>query len=272
MFKSVMARRPWAAVVAQLFVVMLLLAGCSEDTGSSGNRTTLVPMQPGTMTPGTMTPGTMTPGTMTPGTMTPGTMTPGTMTPGTMTPGMDTMTPGTDEMTPGMDTMPMAGVGGGDNTGTMSEAQTCIDDAAAMGMTDACTVCGCTNCTAEINDCADDACRAIVDCGRAAGCSGSDCYCGIGADPIVCALTGATGPCMQEIVDASGLLGTEGCTSVELCASPLTMLGDTDPTNAVERASALSVCSQGQEASDGVPLANIPPSEAIAGMCETECN
>ena len=125
-------------------------------------------------------------------------------------------------------------------------------------------------CLAEIMNCQDEACNSVVACGQAAGCSGSECYCGVGVDPVVCAITGASGPCMNEIATASGLIGTGSCSEAQYCASDLSMLGTTDPDNPVQRARALSVCTQGQRASAGSPPL-VEPTPEIMGMCQTEC-
>jgi hypothetical protein len=155
--------------------------------------------------------------------------------------------------------------------GGVNDAASCIAAAAADGRTGACTECGCMKCLAEIMNCQDEPCQSVVTCGQAAGCSGSACYCGVDVDPIVCAISGASGPCMNEIATASGLVGTsDTCTANNACASDLSMLGDTDPDNPVQRARALSVCTQGQRASAGSPPL-VEPTPEIMGMCETEC-
>jgi len=159
------------------------------------------------------------------------------------------------------------GGGGGDPTAT------CIADAAAMGRTGACTECGCMKCLAEIMNCQDQPCADVVACGQTNGCKGRDCFCGSNLDAIMCAINGAQGPCIPEIASAAGVC-TAGMEA--MCASDLSAV--TNPTSAmydannpVSRANAVSVCTRGQEADPGVPLAGIPAVEAIAGMCETEC-
>jgi hypothetical protein len=152
----------------------------------------------------------------------------------------------------------------------VNDTASCIAEAAADGRTGACPECGCMKCLAEIMNCQDEGCQSVVACGQAAGCSGSDCYCGIDADPVICAILGAEGPCMNEIAVASGLVADGTCTANNLCASPLSMLGMNDPDNAVQRARALSICTQGQEASPGSPP-TVPASPEIMGMCEAEC-
>jgi hypothetical protein len=155
--------------------------------------------------------------------------------------------------------------------GGVTDSASCIASAAADGRTGACTECGCMKCLAEIMNCQDEACSSVVSCGQAAGCSGSDCYCGIGRDAIQCAIIGAEGPCMNEIATASGLVADGTCAANNECASPLSMLAMTDPDNAVQRARALSICSQGQRASAGSPPL-VEPTPEIAGMCMTECS
>jgi hypothetical protein len=75
---------------------------------------------------------------------------------------------------------------------------------------------------------------------------------------------------MNEIATASGLVADGTCTANDQCASPLSMLAMTDPTNPVQRARALSVCTQGQRASAGSPPL-VEPTPEIMGMCQTEC-
>jgi hypothetical protein len=161
--------------------------------------------------------------------------------------------------------MDAAGTGGADAT------QECIAEAAAMNRTGACTECGCMRCLQDIMNCTDEACSSVVACGQAAGCKGRDCYCGVGVDVLMCAINGASGPCMNEIATASGV-----CTgAANMCATMLSAV--TNPTsdmydanNPVSRANAVSVCTRGQVADPGVPLL-VPAVPAIAGMCETEC-
>jgi hypothetical protein len=167
--------------------------------------------------------------------------------------------------------MTAGGTGGGGGGGGDATAM-CIADAAAMGRTGACTECGCMKCLDKINDCQDDLCANVVACGQMNGCKGRDCYCGVGVDALMCAINGATGPCMMEIATAAGVC-TAGMES--LCASDLSAVTNPtsamyDATNPVSRANLVSVCTRGQVADPGVPgiVAAVP---AIAGMCETEC-
>jgi hypothetical protein len=158
------------------------------------------------------------------------------------------------------------GAGGGDPVAT------CIANAAAMGRTGACTECGCMKCLAEINNCQDEPCASVVACGQMNGCRGRDCFCGAGRNALDCALMGAQGVCMNEIAAAAGICPGEPMT----CATDLSAI--TNPTsnvydamNPVSRANQVSICTRGQVADEGVPIAGIPATPAIAGMCETEC-
>ena len=158
---------------------------------------------------------------------------------------------------------------GGMGGGEVSDVDSCIAAAAADGRTGACPECGCMKCLAEVMNCQDDACQSVVTCGQNAGCSGSACYCGEGVDPINCAIfPGPSGPCMNEIEAASGLVADGTCTAMG-CASALSMLATTDPNNAVQRARALSICTQGQRYAPAT--AATPEAPEIMGMCETEC-
>lgn len=162
------------------------------------------------------------------------------------------------------------GGAGGEGGGSGDPVATCIADAAANGRTGACAECGCMKCLAEIMNCQDEGCQAVVACGQTNGCSGSACYCGAGVEPLACAIfPGPSGPCINEIEAASGLVANGTC-ATKTCASALSMLSTTDPNNAVQRARALSVCTQGQRyaAATGVT----PETPEIMGMCETECN
>ena len=154
-----------------------------------------------------------------------------------------------------------AGAGGGD-------AATCIADAAAMDRTGPCPECSCNKCLAQIMACQDEPCMNIVNCGQDAGCKGRECYCGT-ADVLTCGLGQPNGMCRMVIETSSGLVADGTCTANN-CASPLSMLSETDPDNPVNRANALSVCSRGQDAAEEVP-GIAPAVPEIMGMCETEC-
>jgi hypothetical protein len=262
----------------------LVLGGCKDDGGESGNAGTTgaVGGTTGGSIAGTTGGSAGVAGTMTggaggvAGTMTggmggvAGTMTggAGAMTGGVdgMTGGVGGMTGGMDAMTGGMDAM-TGGMGGG--TGEVTDTASCIAAATADGRTGACPECGCMKCLAEVMNCQDDGCQAVVTCGQAAGCSGSACYCGEGVDPINCAIfPGPSGPCINEIETASGLVAAGTC-ETKTCASALSMLATTDPDNAVQRARALSICTQGQRFA--AATAATPEAPEIMGMCETEC-
>ncbi len=169
--------------------------------------------------------------------------------------------------TGGMNAGGTGGGGGGDPTAM------CIADAAAMNRTGACTECGCMKCLDKIDACQDELCANVVACGQMHGCKGRDCYCGVGVDAIMCAVNGATGPCMMEIATAAGvcMAGMEANCATDLSAVTNPTSAMYDATNPVSRANAVSVCTRGQVADPGVPIAGIPASPAIAGMCETEC-
>jgi hypothetical protein len=156
--------------------------------------------------------------------------------------------------------------------GGVTDSASCIAAAAADGRTGACPECGCMKCLAEIMNCQDEGCQAVVACGQASGCSGSACYCGAGVDAIACAFypvtAGPSGPCINEIESASGLVAAGTCNPKE-CASPLSMLATSDPDNAVQRARALSICTQGQPFA--AATAATPEAPEIMGMCEAEC-
>jgi len=164
--------------------------------------------------------------------------------------------------------MTAGGTGGGDGDGSAM----CIADAAAMGRTGACTECGCMKCLEKINGCQDDLCADVVACGQMNGCKGRDCYCGVGVDAIMCAINGATGPCMMEIATAAGVCtaGMEANCATDLSAVTNPTSAMYDANNPVSRANAVSVCTRGQVADPGVP-GLVDPVPAIAGMCETEC-
>jgi hypothetical protein len=77
--------------------------------------------------------------------------------------------------------------------------------------------CACAHCATQLSACfasqdreldggdpqRDQACQAIVECGWASGCSGSDCYCGVGVDRNTCLQQGneghPAGPCAGVI-------------------------------------------------------------------------
>jgi cysteine-rich repeat protein len=113
-----------------------------------------------------------------------------------------------------------------------------------VGNSEACATCSCRACTSVMVQCyaSTDAtknarCRALVDCGRAEGCSGDDCYCG-GWDPISCALGFADGPCKSEVQAAAE------------STSPLTIQGRSNDTfYALGRANAVAACARTQCAS-----------------------
>ena len=170
-----------------------------------------------------------------------------------------------------------AGSAGAAGTMMMADASVddvtaCIADAASKGRTGACPECGCMKCLAEIMNCQDEGCQGVVTCGQDSGCSGSACYCGEGVDALTCAfyptLAGPSGPCISAIETASGLVADGTCATKE-CASQLSMLAMTDPDNAVQRARALSICTQGQPFAAATALT--PEAPEIQGMCETEC-
>ena len=113
-----------------------------------------------------------------------------------------------------------------------------------VGNSEACATCSCRECTSVMVQCygSSDAtknarCKALVDCGRARGCSGDDCYCG-GWDPISCALGFSDGPCKGEVEAAAE------------STSPLTIQGRADdPFYAVGRANAVAACARSECAS-----------------------
>jgi hypothetical protein len=111
--------------------------------------------------------------------------------------------------------------------------------------------CACAHCAAQLVACFDSAaqetdgdrtrdnfCRQIVECGWAAKCVGSDCFCGTGVDRVTC-LTQATGPCRRLILEASQCAGApdgEG-----YCA----LAAQADHSTAVGRASEVALCVTG---------------------------
>jgi len=269
-------RKLWLGVAC---AIALGLGGCKDEADDGNAGTGAVSGGVGGMTGGTVagTTGGGTAGTM--GGMTGGAAgTVGGMTGGSPTTGgMGGMTGGAGGMmTGGMGGMTggMGGTTGGTGGGSVEVTDTasCIAAAAADGRTGACPECGCMKCLAEVMNCQDEGCQAVVTCGQAAGCSGSACYCGEGVDALTCAFypatAGPSGPCVTEIETASGLVANGMC-ETKACASLLSMLSTTDPNNAVQRARALSICTQGQPFAAATPAT--PEAPEIIGMCEAEC-
>lgn len=154
-----------------------------------------------------------------------------------------------------------AGSGGGN---------TCVDDGTMNGLSQACAECGCTKCAQQVNNCQDAACQSVLSCGVRTGCRGTDCYCGIGVPVATCLMQPATGPCMNEIVAASGVVVgmTTGCSTADACAVALST-ARTDPANPLYRANAVSECNSGAPAvMDAQGNVTTP---AIQGMCSAEC-
>jgi hypothetical protein len=121
-----------------------------------------------------------------------------------------------------------------------------------------------------VNSCQDAACQSVLACGIRTGCKGTDCYCGVGVAVADCLNTGASGPCMNEIVAASGVMVgvTAGCTEVSKCAVALSTLR-TDPTNPLYHADQVSQCTKGADAvTDAMGMVTTP---AVPGMCMAEC-
>ena len=158
------------------------------------------------------------------------------------------------------------GGGGSGGSGDM-----CVDNGTASGLTPACASCGCTKCAAQVATCQDAACQSVLACGVSAGCTGTACYCGIGVAVADCLNIGASGPCMQQIVAASGVvIGSTGCSAVDKCAvalSPLTM----QMGNPLYAANQVSACTKGTPAvMDAMGAITTP---AVPGQCAavTEC-
>jgi cysteine-rich repeat protein len=101
----------------------------------------------------------------------------------------------------------------------------------------ACSACSCRSCTAVMVNCFGSSnaamnarCKTMVDCGRARGCSGSDCYCG-DYDLFSCVLGLANGPCRAEVEAAAE------------STAPLTIQERADDTRyALGRANAVAEC------------------------------
>lgn len=82
--------------------------------------------------------------------------------------------------------------------------------------------CACRFCSLQITACVDSVrdddgdaardehCRAIIECSLAAGCSGTECYCGAAVDQITCLAAandgGTNGPCERTILAAGNCL------------------------------------------------------------------
>jgi hypothetical protein len=150
---------------------------------------------------------------------------------------------------------------GGDNM--------CADTGVMNGLTQACASCGCDKCPAQVASCQDAACQSVLACGIRTGCTGTDCYCGIGVAVTACLQQPAMGPCMNEIVAASGVvIGSTGCATADACAVALSGLR-TMPANALYRSNAVSECTKGAPAvTDAMGMVTTP---AIVGMCAVEC-
>jgi cysteine-rich repeat protein len=78
-----------------------------------------------------------------------------------------------------------------------------------LGTSDACATCSCQKCQSVTVSCFGSAdatknarCKALVDCGRAKGCSGTDCYCG-SVDLFTCLFGGGNGRCRAEVEAAA---------------------------------------------------------------------
>lgn len=142
------------------------------------------------------------------------------------------------------------------------EGNACVDNGVMNGLSDSCAGCGCANCAVDVENCQDAACQSVLSCGIAAGCSGNECYCGIGVAAGTC-LTMASGPCMQQIVTASGVqVGAMGCMTVETCAGAL-LTATADMTNPLFRANKVAACVNGTPAT--------MTAAAVPGMCMAEC-
>lgn len=145
----------------------------------------------------------------------------------------------------------------------------CVDNGTMNGLSPACAECGCTKCATQVSACQDAACQSVLACGIRTGCTGTDCYCGIGVAVTACLQQPATGPCMNEIVAASGVMvGSTGCATADSCAVALsglrTMVG-----NPLYSSNAVSECTKGTAAvTDAMGMVTTP---AVPGMCMAEC-
>lgn len=73
-----------------------------------------------------------------------------------------------------------------------------------LGTSDACGVCVCSECGAELDTCANTpGCPEILACVRENGCSGTDCFCGDAA-LTRCFNGGGDGPCKDVVLAAPG--------------------------------------------------------------------
>jgi hypothetical protein len=143
----------------------------------------------------------------------------------------------------------MTGGAGGSTAGSggMSAPSACLE---LLGQSDACGQCVCNQCEELVTSALGGAnaaeARAVLDCGVANCCVGTDCYCGTGVDLITCYVS-QTGPCISQIEMAAGT--TDPFTINSAC---------TGTGSACGRARALAACIQGD------------PNTATAAMCP-EC-
>jgi hypothetical protein len=137
-----------------------------------------------------------------------------------------------------------------DDAADTASCTTCLDQAESFGQdrTDSLVVCSCASCADQLDACynmadATDAanCRAVVECGQAAGCKGTECYCGVGVAIADCVSTGGTGDCKEEIAVAAGCENEATPTDEAACVAA----ARAEAGSAVALASAVGECTTG---------------------------
>jgi hypothetical protein len=159
--------------------------------------------------------------------------------------------------------------GGGSGGGGGDARSMCISNGTTNGLSEACSTCGCDKCPTQVAACQDALCQSVLSCGITNACSGTDCYCGIGK-PVTECLTLASGPCMDQIIAASGVTvgTTPGCMTRETCAVALGTARTTSG-NPLFQANEVSTCTKGSPAvMNAMGMVTTP---AVAGMCMVEC-
>ena len=85
-----------------------------------------------------------------------------------------------------------------------AEGVAAVDACQALGTTDACGACVCSECQSELDACLRvPGCAEILACVRESGCSGRECYCGE-ASLAECVRDAADGPCKDAVLAAPG--------------------------------------------------------------------
>jgi len=79
-----------------------------------------------------------------------------------------------------------------------------VDACSALGSSEACGTCVCSECRSELDACLGvPGCAEILACVRESGCTGRDCYCG-DASLTECVRGEANGPCQEVVLAAPG--------------------------------------------------------------------